>query len=179
MAAADARPARYGLATRLSHWISALLIIGLGVSGWWMVGLGYYDPWYHRAPDLHKQFGVLALLLAVLRPLWWWIERWPPLPTGVSRAERVLARLMHALLFALCLLVPASGYLMVTAAGDPVTVTGLDLPAIGAGRTGLRDAAIAVHTWGSYALLGLAAAHAAAALKHQFINRDGVLRRIL
>lgn len=169
----------YGCFARLNHWVSAVLILGLGASGWWMVGLDYYHAWYHRAPDLHKQFGVLALLLGVLRLLWLLFDRLPALPDSLSRGERRLARLVHVSLYALVLAVPVSGYLMVTAAGDPVTVLGVDLPAIAAQREGIRDAAITVHTWGSWALLALAAGHALAALKHRFVDRDTVLQRML
>ena len=170
---------RYGLIARSNHWLSAVLIVGLGASGWWMSGLDYYHPWYYRAPELHKQFGVLALLLAALRLLALLVDRPPALPDTLSRTERRLARGVHAMLYLLMLAVPLSGYIMVTAAGDPVDVLGLALPPIGAGEPDLRDAAIAVHAWGAWSLLALAAGHAAAALKHRLVDRDEVLSRML
>ena len=43
----------------------------------------------------------------------------------------------------------------------------------------LRDVAIDVHYYLAYATLVLVAAHAGAALKHQFLDRDGTLKRMI
>jgi len=45
------------------HWLVALAVYGLFALGLWMVGLGYYDTWYHRAPELHKSIGILVFAL--------------------------------------------------------------------------------------------------------------------
>ncbi|MES9934700.1 MAG: cytochrome b/b6 domain-containing protein, partial [Candidatus Sedimenticola sp. PURPLELP] len=45
---------QYGLIARLLHWVLALMLAGLFGLGWYMTGLTYYDPWYHKSIDLHK-----------------------------------------------------------------------------------------------------------------------------
>ena len=59
-------PLRYGFRTRLLHWLIALLILVLIGLGWWMVGLSYYDTWYHDATSLHEGLGVVAWVLAIV-----------------------------------------------------------------------------------------------------------------
>ena len=49
------------------HWLMALMIPALFGVGLWMTGLDYYSSWYKTAPDLHKSFGLLLLLLLLLR----------------------------------------------------------------------------------------------------------------
>ena len=58
---------RYGSIARLLHWAVALLIIGLVALGFWMVDLSYYDRWYNRSLELHKEFGMIVLALAALK----------------------------------------------------------------------------------------------------------------
>ena len=68
---------RFGLISKLLHWVIALGIIGLIVLGWWMVGLSYYDPWYHDSLELHKALGVVVLALACFKIGWQTFNRTP------------------------------------------------------------------------------------------------------
>lgn len=170
----------YGLVTRALHWLTALLIVGLIVLGWWMVDLSYFDRWYNESLQLHKVLGMAVLLLGIVTLGWRWLS---PSPAGVASLapwERRAGALMHHVLFALVFLVPVTGYLISTSAGKPVDVYGLfEIPAIVDVGTELRDLAIELHFWLAYATGALAAVHAAAALKHQFVDRDGTLARML
>ena len=56
--------------TKSLHWTVALLIIGLIVLGWYMVGLTYYDKWYNDSLSIHKSLGLLALMLSCLKVIW-------------------------------------------------------------------------------------------------------------
>gem|GEM_PF-7064276 len=63
---------RYGLLTIFLHWSMAVVVYAMFALGLWMVGLSYYDSWYHNAPDIHKSIGVLLMLALVMcfrRPL--------------------------------------------------------------------------------------------------------------
>ena len=170
---------RYSLPTRVLHWLVALVILGLIGLGWWMVDLTYYDPWYNRSLELHKGIGMIGLPLALAFVLWALVKRGPPLPE-MPRWQRAAAHATHGLLFLLMLALPVTGYLISTSAGDGVGVFGLfEVPALVDGGERLRDLAVDLHYYMAYGALGLVCLHAGAALKHQLLDRDGLLRRML
>jgi len=168
----------YGLVAILLHWLVALTVIALFVLGLWMVELDYYDPWYRRAPALHKAIGILLFLVVVIRIGWHWFSPRPS-PIG-SGTEVTLARLVHRILLILPLLVMFSGYLISTADGSSVVVFSLfEVPAIISDIDGQEDIAGDVHLVLAISLVVIAALHMLAALRHHFIDRDATLRRML
>ncbi len=171
-------PQRYGWLTVIFHWLTAAVIVGLFALGLWMVELDYYSRWYHTAPDIHKATGMLLFGLLVARIAWRMASPPPPLPAHHSAVQRAAASAVHHMLYLLLAFVMVSGYLIATAEGDPVSVFGwFDVPALVSGD-GLEDTAGTIHEWLAWSLVGLAGLHALAALKHQFIDRDGTLKRI-
>jgi cytochrome b561 len=172
-------PETYGLVSVLLHWLVAATIVGLFFLGWWMVDLTYYDSWYKRGPELHKSIGTLLFLAMLLRLLWRICNRPPGPEPGTSARMRRLARGMHSLLYLLVTAVILSGYLIATADGRPIPVFGLfEVPASLSGLPGQADFAGRVHWYLALCLLGLAAVHALAALKHHFIDRDRTLKKM-
>ena len=167
---------RYGLIAILLHWLLAVTILALFGFGLWMTGLDYYDPWYRRAPDLHKSVGVLLFILMGLRLAW---RVGNPVPRAPPRQRR-LAAASHRLLYLLLFAVMIAGYLISTADGRPITVFGLfKIRATLSGLDNQEDIAGAAHELLAFALIGLAALHALAALKHHFIDHDRTLQRML
>ena len=168
----------YGIASIGLHWLIAAAAISLFALGVWMVELTYYDPWYQRAPQLHKSIGVLLFGVALAR-LAWRHANPRPRPLGAALQSRIAVavhRLLDGLLFALA----ASGYLISTADGRPIEVFELfSVPATLSGLEHQADIAGWAHQLLGYALLGLAALHAGAALKHHFVDRDNTLKRML
>jgi len=173
-------PERYGLVTKGLHWIIACAILGLIWLGWEMVDLTYYDPWYHKSLSLHRVLGLAVLGLAVVMLLWQRVSRPPALPASIPRAQQLAAHAVHYLLFGMMLLLPVTGYLISTSAGQAIPVYGLfEVPVLVQVDEETRDLVIAIHYYCAYGTGLLAAVHAAAALKHQFIDRDGVLARMI
>ena len=171
---------RYGAVTKLLHWSIALLIIGLIWLGWYMVDLGYYDPWYHTSLTAHKALGMLVLAVAVIKILWTLSQRRPDFVATIKPWEKTSALMAHKALFVLMLLIPITGYIISTSAGDPISFFDwFDIPALLDADDQLRDWAIELHYYLAYGGAGLIAVHALAALKHHFINRDGTLRKML
>ncbi|MEA1890571.1 MAG: cytochrome b [Pseudomonadota bacterium] len=169
---------RYGLITVLIHWIMTVFIIGLFFLGLYMVGLDYYDPWYRKAPDLHRGFGVIVAFILVFR-LFWRLAN--PLPESIGRPwERRTALWVHRLFYLLIALITVSGYLITTADGHALAVFDwFELPATLHGYDNQEDIAGIVHEWLSYILIALVMLHSMAALKHHFIDHDPSFRRIL
>ena len=172
--------ARFGLVSKALHWTAAALMLGLIWLGWYMVDLTYYDKWYNASLHYHKSLGLLVLILALAKIAWHWHTRAPaPLP-GLKTWEKVGAKLMHYVLWGMLLLLPITGYLISTSAGKPIQLFNwFELPPLVEVDEALRELAITVHYYLAYAALGLIAAHAGAALKHHFINRDDTLKRML
>lgn len=171
--------ADYGLIAQLLHWTVAVLILGLIGLGWWMVDLGYYDPWYYRAPALHKALGMLALLLALVRIGWAIGDRPPHLVASLAAWERLGATAAHHALYLLTIAIPVTGYLISTARGEGIDLFGwFEIPALLPAATGREEWAGRLHAWLAYATLALVVLHALAAIKHQFIDKNGTLRRM-
>ena len=173
-------PTRFGLVTKLLHWLLATLIIFLIWLGWYMVDLTYFDRWYNESLTWHKSLGMLVLGLAVLKIGWQAYTPLPRNPAPLKPWERAGAAAMHHTLLAVMVLLPATGYLISTSAGRGVAVFGMfEVPPMIQGSERVRDLAIQVHFYLAYGTALLLAGHAAAALKHEFVNRDGTLARML
>jgi cytochrome b561 len=94
--------------------------------------------------------------------------------------QKRAADLLHALLYVLIFAVPLSGYFYTLAAGVPVVYFGLfELPVLIDANPALKPVLKEVHFWLNMTLATGVGLHVAAALKHQFIDRDGLLRRML
>lgn len=170
----------YGLVARLFHWGLALLIIAMFALGWWMVGLGYYDPWRQQGPNIHKSIGILLVALMLLRLIWRWLNPVPQDEPGLSRLESSAAHTVHVLLYALIFLIMLSGYLISTADGRAIDVFNwFSVPALISDLPAQEDIAGLIHRWLAYVMMGLVALHAAAAFKHHFISKDNTLRKML
>lgn len=172
-------PPAYDRVARFLHWFMAAALAAQFGLGLWMVGLTYYDPWYNASNRLHEAAGMALLALVLLRLAWRNTRPWPvPLP-GHPRWQRITAVSAHALMYAGMLAVPVSGYLISTASGAPIDVYGIfALPAITGRVERMEDYAGQTHEVLAWALMALAALHAAAALSHHFRGRDDTLRRM-
>ena len=167
----------YGLISRLVHWIMALAIPTMFALGLWMVTLNYYSPYYRTAPDIHRSVGMLLLILLVLRFLWR-LANPKPDDAELSPLERVASRTVHWGFYPLLFALMVSGYLISTADGRPIQVFNwFSVPSL-IHKKGLEDAAGEVHEVLAYVTMLLFVLHAAAALKHHFIDHSSILKRM-
>lgn len=167
----------YGLVSRLFHWLMAVAIIAMFGLGLWMVGLDYYSPYYHAAPDVHKSVGMLLAIALVVRFAWRALNVKPD-DDDLAPLERAAARAVHWGFYPLLFALMVSGYLISTADGRPIDVFGwFSVPSPGENK-GLEDTAGAVHEWLAYVVIALAVLHAAGALKHHLIDRGRTLTRM-
>lgn len=170
----------YGSVSIAIHWLVALAVFGLFGLGYWMVDLTYYHDWYKKAPDIHRSIGMLLLAVMVFRVVWKLANRTPAAPAGHKRWEVISAHAAHSLLYLLIFVAMISGYLVSTAGGSGISVFGwFDVPSVTGQVKRMEETAGTVHYWSTWAIVVLAALHAAGALKHHFIDRDNTLRRML
>jgi cytochrome b561 len=168
---------RYGLVAIVLHWIMAILIIGLLALGLYMVR----QPLSFEKLKLygwHKEYGLLVLALVIVRISWRIMNKTPKL--NIPWWEIVAARTVHWAFYAFMFAMPITGWLMSSAAGLPVSFFGLfTLPDLIPANEDSRLFLTTIHEWLGYALIATVCGHMAAALKHHFINKDDILRRMI
>lgn len=171
---------RYTSVAILFHWLIAVLIIGTFTMGLVMTDIPGITPTKLKYYSWHKWAGVTILALATLRLLWRLTHRAPAYPASLPRWQQSAAHHLHSLLYVLMFAVPLSGYFYTLAAGVPVVYFGLfELPVLIAPNPELKPILKGLHYWLNMTLAGLVALHVAAALKHVFIDRDGLFKRML
>lgn len=173
---------RYTLPAIVLHWVLGVAILGAIGVGWYLDGQPF-SPSKLKLINWHKWAGITILALSVLRLVWRLTHRPPPLPGAMAAAMPAWQRLAHhgthVLMYMLFLAVPLLGWAASSAKGFPIVWLGLvPLPDwVGMdqelGKT-LQD----LHSLAAWSLLALIVLHVAAALKHQFVDRDGLLARM-
>ena len=170
---------RYDLVAVTLHWLVAVLIVAAFVLGVVMVDLPGITPTKLKYFSWHKWLGVTVLAMVALRLLWR-LWRGTPRPVEMPAWQRRAATTIHLLLYVLMFAVPLSGYFYSLAAGVPVVYLGvLPLPVLIGPDPVLKTSLKDLHLVLVYTMLVFVLVHVAAALKHQWVNRDGLLRRML
>lgn len=175
-------PKIYTRLARVLHWL-----IGLGFLGVW--GLGFYMTYTEAYPlySLHKQLGVVLLVLMGYRAIVRLKQGWPAPATVAKKWEQILARSVHWGLLVAILCVPIAGLVYSGASGHGVQLLGVDLIPSRYSSAGeaipyseyWRDTGQWLHWVLGYIFMGAIGLHIAAALKHHFVNKDSTLRRML
>lgn len=161
------------------HWLMALLIFAVFPLGVYMHELPL-SPTRLQLYSYHKWIGITVLMLAIMRVLWRATHRPPPLPAGLPRWQHIATHAVHHSLYLLLLAIPLSGWLMSSAKGFQTVWFGiLPLPDLVAKDKALGDLLQEVHEVLNFTLLGLVVLHVMAALKHRFVDRDGIFSRML
>lgn len=172
-------PARYSAVAQTLHWLTAILVLVAFVYG----PGGSEQRVYSAARDfdrqLHETLGLMVFALVLVRVVWRLLgdrPANPPLPRWMERAAAWVQAALYLLLFAVPMTAIAGAWLE----GHPLTLLGgvEVLPRLAESHE--LGATIAdIHTWLGDAILWVAGLHAAAALWHHFVLKDGVLRSML
>ena len=173
---------RYNTVSIVLHWVLAIALISIFCFGIYMADLPF-SPTRLKLFNWHKWAGISILALSALRLLWRATHPAPPLPAKIelSMPEWQLKahHATHIALYALFFLVPLIGWAYTSAAGFPVVLFGqFPLPDLLGPDKALAALIKPWHQISAYALAALAVLHMAAALKHQFIDRDDLLKRM-
>lgn len=171
---------RYTKTAVLLHWLMALLIISTFALGLTMTDIPGITPTKLKYFSWHKWLGVTVFALACLRLLWRLSHPAPPYPPSMPRWQQQAANALHGALYLLIIAVPLSGYFYSLSAGVPVTYLGLfPMPVLIEPNQELKPVLKLVHYSFNVLLLSSVGLHVMAALKHLFIDRDGLFKRIL
>jgi cytochrome b561 len=168
---------RYTGTAVVLHWVLALALLTSFSAGLYMSDLPM-SPQRLKLYNWHKWAGVTILALSFLRLVWRLTHR-PPADVPMPPLQRAAAHGAHYALYVLFFAVPLVGWAYSSAAGFPVVWFGvLPLPDFVSPDKALAEAIKPWHGWLAWAMAVVVLAHVAGALKHQFVDRDGLLSRM-
>jgi cytochrome b561 len=146
-------------------------------------GSGASFAFISGAYNWHKTAGVAILLLSLARLAWRLTHKPPALPAGTPGWQRVAARATHVGFYAVMIGVPLGGYVVASSYAPQLPIllfNEIQLPALPVPKTPeFQEFSGSAHGAGGWVILVLLAIHAGAALKHHFLDRDGVLARMI
>ncbi|WP_208453084.1 cytochrome b [Burkholderia gladioli] len=180
----DAGPAaRYPRGARRFHWLMAAIIVTVWCIGFGSAHLRGDAPRGGTPLLVHKAIASTVLFLVAARIVYriWRRRAYPALPASISPPMRRLAGGVHLLLYAGAMIAtPLSGWIWSSVAGHPVPLLGIvNLPPLVPVDKASYDLWMWIHrafAWSAGAVIAL---HVLAALKHHFVDRDGILLRML
>lgn len=176
---------RYAASQRVLHWLVAVLVLGAlalgGTIGWF--GLEGLQTRFGEGPTntiytWHKSFGVLILILTLVRIGLRLRHGKPPYAMALARWQRLGSEAVHGLLYVLLIVMPVIGWWATAAGGYPVQLGPLILPGLFPENEALSEVLFAWHQALGVTILILALGHIAAALYHWRVRRDGVMQRM-
>lgn len=170
---------RYANPAIVIHWLTAAAVLSAIPLGIAMINAPP-GPLQNSLYDLHRSFGALVLALACVRLVVRLVHGWPPPHASLTRWEVLASHSAHNAMYVLIFVTPLIGWAGTSAFGAPITVFGLFvLPPILPVDKPLATTLLWLHKISAFTLTGIVAVHVAAALRHGFIKRDGVLSRML
>jgi cytochrome b561 len=170
---------RYGAVAQFFHWATAILVVAAFIYG----PGGSEQRVYSLAKDfdrqIHETLGIAVLALALIRFAWRAFDGAPDDPL-LPPWMRLSSKVVHALLYVLLLAVPVTAISGAWLEGHPLTLLGnVRIGPLLTEAHEVGSVIASVHTWLGDTILWVAGVHAAAALYHHFVLRDGVLRSML
>jgi len=173
----QAEAGRFDQTSVALHWLTAVLVAVQLTMGTFLSRGGDEMPALLTA---HRSLGIAILIVATARLVWRHrFAHLPPFPTSMPKLQQRLAKLNEYALYALLLIQPLSGLGGTLFHGRPFALFAWQVPALVARDAVLFHALRLIHKFGAWGLLALIGIHAAAALFHALVLRDGVLQRML
>ena len=177
MATIDNARSRYSRVAIGLHWLIGLAVIANICLA--MLTEGLPRDAHRAAMNAHKALGMAILALTLIRILWRLVNKAPPPPETMRAWERRASRFAPFLFYVLLILLPLSGWVWMSAADRPIDFFGLfAIPSIVGPDKQVADVLHERHEMLGLTMLALVVLHIAAALKHQFIDRDRLLSRM-
>ncbi len=169
---------KYPLSMRIFHWVISVLILTLLAVGFWMARLPEDYPGLRDIFDIHKSFGVIVLILVVLRILNRLKSKVPALPREVNKFYANLSAITILALYVCMVCQPIAGYFMSTFSGKVVTIFGLPVPSLVEKDAAMGKFFFEVHASIGIALVVLITLHIAGTAKHYVVDKVNLLKRM-
>jgi cytochrome b561 len=173
------RTDHYPASSKLLHWLVAVCVLATAPVAIAMTRASP-GPTQDTLYNLHKSLGVLILALMILRLINRLVVGAPIADPGIEPWQKAVSSVVHTTLYALLLAMPIAGYIANSAFGATTPFFGLfQLPPMIGKNEALATQMFTVHRWVGWLVIVLVVTHVGAALYHQFIRRDDVLKRML
>ena len=169
---------RYGRLSIVIHWATLALLVAV-------YACMELREIYPRGSEIrealktwHYMLGLTVFFLVWVRITARLFGNTPPIVPATPKWQLIIANAVELALYALMIVLPLLGWVMLSAEGKAIPFFGLQLPALVGANEALAERTKEVHetlaTIG-YFLIGL---HAIAALFHHYVRRDNTLRRM-
>ncbi len=168
----------YSGGSKFFHWLIAVIVIGLLSASFFLEDVP--EQYQSTAYLLHKSFGLTVLFLMVMRFFWIHYTGKPELPSSIPKWEKILSQGVQYLFYILLICMPLCGWVMSVAANRVPSYFGLfKLPLPIEVNKPLAELMEQSHKTIAWILIALLLLHVAGALKHHFIDKDNILKRML
>ena len=166
---------RYGGVAQAFHWVTGVVVLVAFIYGPGGSETRVYSTARDFDRQLHETLGLAVFALVVLRLLWRLVDQRPD-PPQIPRWMDVGSNLVQVLLYVLMIALPVTAITGAWLEGHPLTLlAGIEIPPLLATSHDAGARIAKVHGWLGDAIMWLAGAHAAAAIFHHLVLRDGVL----
>lgn len=168
----------YGIVAKSFHWILFMMLAFSIVAGNFMASMPN-NPDKYQAAGMHKSFGLVILMLVLLRLIWRLINTRPEDSQDTTPIQNLMAHAMHGFLYLLMLAQPLSGILMSQASGYPVKFFGtFAFPTLIEKNKDAAEFFLNAHGMIWIALVLFVIAHAGAGIYHHVVLKDNILKRM-
>ncbi len=169
---------KYSLSLRIIHWLMAAFIISMLCPMFYIKSLPVNNEIKSSIYTIHKACGITVLKLVVIRAFFRAFSYVPPLSANLSRFEANVSKVVHFVLYFLMVLMPLSGYVMSSASGIEIKYF-FHIPLLISKNKELTNVANKLHSIFAYLMLFFITLHIIGALKHTFVDKQNIFKRII
>ncbi|MFN7039195.1 MAG: cytochrome b [Alphaproteobacteria bacterium] len=170
---------KYNISLRILHWIMAIMLIGMIVSGYIMVGLNAdIAPYKWDVYGLHKSFGICFLLLSFVRIYIRLTSYIPPYKYEFSNFIKLMSGFVQKAFYVFFLAIPLTGFFSSVWAGYDISFFGYKLPKFFAENKPFAKQAHELHEILPYVALVFIFMHILGVIKHRYYDKKDILDRI-
>lgn len=175
----NAAPTRYSTLSIGLHWLMLFLIVAVYAAMELREFFPKDSPERNAMKAWHFTLGLTVLALVVIRIAARFMGPTPPIVPEPPAWQSLLAKLVHLGLYALMVLMPIGGWLILSGEAKAIPFWGIELPPLIGENKDFAELIEEVHEIGGkvgYFLIGL---HAAAAIYHHRVVKDNTMRRMM
>ena len=167
---------KYGLLSKLFHWLTAAVLIIQVPLGFYLVDLDF-DQTRIDIENYHILFGLIIFYVTLIRLIFKLLTPTPDFKGNTFPGQKFIAKLNHLLLYLTLLTVTSSGILKKLFNGESLVIFFKKINL--AYNFDLSEQFYSIHVLANYMLIGLIILHILAVLFHKFLLKENILRRIL